>query len=128
MYSEYCSNQVAAARLLDKLLEENIAFFNFHDVILIFFSNSHNFLFIFLENYLHQVAQFDNPLCRKLDLASFLIIPMQRVCKYPLLLKVSFFSTPPLSNLNLHLNSFFSTSTFRDCWNTHQTGIQIMKV
>jgi hypothetical protein len=65
MYSEYCSNQVSATRLLDKLLEENQAFFNFHDV-----------------------AQFDNPLCRKLDLASFLIIPMQRVCKYPLLLKV----------------------------------------
>ena len=37
MYSEYCSNQVAAAKLLDKLKEENYNFFNFIDVIFISF-------------------------------------------------------------------------------------------
>lgn len=27
--------------------------------------------------------------CRRLDLSSFLVLPLQRVCKYPLLLRVS---------------------------------------
>lgn len=37
LYSEYCNNQVSAAKLLDKLLLDNQNFYNFHDVC--FFSN-----------------------------------------------------------------------------------------
>lgn len=33
---------------------------------------------------------FRNPRCRKLDLEAFLISPLQRLCKYPMLLKVTF--------------------------------------
>jgi hypothetical protein len=32
-------------------------------------------------------AAFKRPECRKLNLESFLIVPLQRLCKYPLLLK-----------------------------------------
>lgn len=63
MYTVYCANQPKAMEVLDRL-GRNQTFKNFTDQCMA------------------------NPACRGLTLFSFLIKPIQRICKYPLLLKV----------------------------------------
>mmetsp|Transcript_10198 Transcript_10198/g.25602 ORF Transcript_10198/g.25602 Transcript_10198/m.25602 type:complete len:678 (-) Transcript_10198:101-2134(-) len=63
MYLQYCANQPTALKTINEL-KENSQFE------------------AFLEEKRNMI-----PECRKLDLQSFLIKPMQRVCKYPLLLR-----------------------------------------
>ncbi|KAJ3228771.1 cytochrome c oxidase subunit 1 [Chytriomyces hyalinus] len=62
-YSLYCGNHSAALTKLQNLMQTNRAFR------------------IFLEDICK------NPVTRQLDLGGFLIKPVQRICKYPLLLK-----------------------------------------
>ena len=64
MYTTYCANQPKAMQVLDSL-DRNKKFVAFLDQCML------------------------NPECRGLTLFSFLIKPIQRICKYPLLLKVS---------------------------------------
>lgn len=66
MYTTYCANQPKAMELLEDLSH-----------------NYPNFTTFISESIL-------NPECRGLSLLSFLIKPIQRICKYPLLLKVNF--------------------------------------
>lgn len=79
-YETYCINQSAAPVLLDKLLEEK------------------DLLRIFLD-----VTQREKTVLRKMDLKSFLMVPVQRVMKYPLLLnrlyKVTASSHPDCDNI-----------------------------
>lgn len=67
LYAVYCSNQPNLNSLIVQLKENNEEF----------------------KEYLKQAQRLDA--CRKLDIQSFLIQPLQRLCKYPLLLKVSKF-------------------------------------
>ena len=69
MYTIYCSNQPHAALHLQTLTSGR-SFRNFLD-------ECHS-----------------SPLTRSLDIASFLIKPVQRICKYPLLIKAIIKSTP----------------------------------
>ncbi|KAJ3011965.1 UNVERIFIED_CONTAM: cytochrome c oxidase subunit 1, partial [Siphonaria sp. JEL0065] len=62
-YSLYCANNSVALKNLQNLLQNNRAFR------------------LFLEDICK------NPVTRQLDLGGFLIKPVQRICKYPLLLK-----------------------------------------
>ena len=62
-YETYCINQSAAPVLLDRLLEEK------------------DLLRIFLE-----VTQREKTVLRKMDLKSFLMVPVQRVMKYVIFL------------------------------------------
>lgn len=62
MYTAYCANQPKAMEILDKL-GRNPSFKTFTDKCM------------------------QNPSCRGLTLFSFLIKPIQRICKYPLLLR-----------------------------------------
>lgn len=62
-YSPYCENLVKARHMKNKLIQQRTGFAEF------------------LEE-----AQ-EDPHCNKQDLQSFLIKPLQRLCKYPLLLK-----------------------------------------
>lgn len=64
LYAVYCSNQP-----------------NIHSRIIQLKDESQEFKVILRK-------AFRNPRCRKLDLESFLICPLQRLCKYPMLLKV----------------------------------------
>jgi hypothetical protein len=64
-YAVYCSNQPNIRARLQEYTADNTAF----------------------ESFLKKC--FWAPQCRKLDFESFLIKPLQRLCKYPLLLKVS---------------------------------------
>jgi len=64
MYSDYCSNHFASTQLFKELQRENEEIAAFAK------------------------ALYRNKRCRQLDVPSFLIMPLQRVCKYPLLLKV----------------------------------------
>lgn len=70
MYAVYCSNQPCLHDTIINLKESN-------DQFALFLKKS-----------------FRNPDCRKLDIESFLIAPLQRLCKYPLLLKVSILLLP----------------------------------
>ncbi|EFA81156.1 calmodulin-binding protein [Heterostelium album PN500] len=63
MYNAYCSNQQAALKILEDEQEKNEAFKNF------------------LESCMSDSR------CRGLPLLSFIIKPVQRICKYPLLLR-----------------------------------------
>lgn len=63
LYASYCANQPKFIATLDRLSKENSTF----------------------EQYLYD--QTINPECRGLNLFSFLIKPIQRICKYPLLLR-----------------------------------------
>jgi hypothetical protein len=66
LYAVYCSNQTILTSTLAKWEQENKAFAQFlKDCSL-------------------------KPECRAMLLADFLIQPLQRICKYPLLLRVSF--------------------------------------
>jgi len=69
MYSVYCGNQDLAVQTLSALKENPKA-----------------------EQFLFQCSR--KPECRSLDLASFLIKPVQRICKYPLLLRELLHHTP----------------------------------
>jgi len=69
MYTAYCANQPKAMQVLDRL-GSNAAFKAFTDKCM------------------------QNPECRGLTLFSFLIKPIQRICKYPLLLKDLLRNTP----------------------------------
>jgi protein-disulfide isomerase len=64
VYAEYCGDQKRSSQELKKLMVENPAIKQFFDACKL------------------------NPDCRKLDLFAFLLLPMQRLTKYPLLLKV----------------------------------------
>ncbi|KAF8626353.1 hypothetical protein AX15_005009 [Amanita polypyramis BW_CC] len=64
VYMEYCVNQGTAAKVLQSLRETN------HD----------------LAQHL-QLLRDSNPVVRNLDLSSYLLAPMQRITKYPLLIK-----------------------------------------
>ena len=63
IYSPYCSNLILAQRMKNKLLN----------------SNKHFGTFL--------MEALKNPITGKQDIKSFLIKPLQRLCKYPLLLK-----------------------------------------
>ena len=65
MYSAYCSNQAQAIRTIQDMSKNNELFRSFVKTAI------------------------RHRRCRALDLAAFMIMPMQRVCKYPLLLKVN---------------------------------------
>eukprot|EP01130_Rhizamoeba_saxonica_P016196 TRINITY_DN7442_c0_g1_i1.p1 TRINITY_DN7442_c0_g1~~TRINITY_DN7442_c0_g1_i1.p1 ORF type:complete len:839 (-),score=171.46 TRINITY_DN7442_c0_g1_i1:53-2569(-) len=62
-YQTYCVNQTYSLALLDELFNENQEFLNFVN------------------------EQMQDPRCRGLDLQSWLVKPMQRLMKYPLLLR-----------------------------------------
>lgn len=64
MYTAYCANQPKAMEIIER---KNQSFKVFSDEAML------------------------NPKCRGLTLFSFLIKPIQRICKYPLLLRVSNF-------------------------------------
>jgi len=66
VYAEYCGDQKRSTQELRKLISENPTFKQALDTCKA------------------------NPECRKLDLFAFLLLPMQRLTKYPLLLKVFF--------------------------------------
>jgi hypothetical protein len=70
MYTQYCANHDNARMRLEALKKENPKFNKF------------------LEDKLN------DPDCRALDLAAFLITPVQRICRYPLLLKELLKHTP----------------------------------
>ncbi|KAL6048045.1 DH domain-containing protein, variant 2 [Balamuthia mandrillaris] len=70
MYTVYCGNQPVALSTLDKCKASNTAFAAFLNECM------------------------SDPRCRGLNLFSFLIKPIQRVCKYPLLLKELLKHTP----------------------------------
>ena len=70
MYSQYCSNQNASNRMFNHLTKHNKAF----------------------EELARDLSR--HPDCRLLDLPAYLIKPMQRVCKYPLLLREIVKHTP----------------------------------
>ncbi|KAL6074020.1 RhoGEF domain containing protein [Balamuthia mandrillaris] len=63
MYTVYCSNQPLALKTLAEMKQTNRPFVQFLQECI------------------------DNPACRGLDLFSYLIKPVQRICKYPLLLR-----------------------------------------
>lgn len=62
IYMQYCANQDAATQAVDQLRRTNAQFASFLET-----------------------AE-SNPRCRSLDLGAYLIKPVQRLCKYPLLL------------------------------------------
>jgi len=62
-YADYCGDQKRATAELKKLMNENTEIRKFFDTCQ------------------------QNPECRKLDVFAFLLLPMQRLTKYPLLLK-----------------------------------------
>src|SRR3990167_7192787 len=64
VYSEYCGNQVNSQELLAKIENER--------------EEVHDFI----------VKASKDKRCRRLTLMSFLIAPLQRLCKYPLLIRV----------------------------------------
>ncbi|RUS79828.1 hypothetical protein EGW08_012427 [Elysia chlorotica] len=70
-YENYCISQGQASLLLDQLIKEK------------------ELLRVFL-----QVAQNENPKLRRMHLKSFLMVPVQRVMKYPLLLSRLYKVTP----------------------------------
>ena len=74
LYAAYCSNQPIVRDSIETFKQENEEFASFL-----------------------KKAQ-KRKECRKLDLTSFLMTPLQRLCKYPLLLKV-LLSLPPLFSL-----------------------------
>ncbi|KAF2070029.1 hypothetical protein CYY_008648 [Polysphondylium violaceum] len=63
MYTAYCSSQHASLKLLEDEKMKNQPFRDFLD------------------------ERMDDPTCRGLPLISFIIKPVQRICKYPLLIK-----------------------------------------
>ncbi|WVN89977.1 uncharacterized protein L203_105207 [Cryptococcus depauperatus CBS 7841] len=71
VYSTYCVNQHLAIKLLQNLREERLE----------------------LETHLQNIRE-SNPSIRGLDLSHFLLIPMQRICRYPLLIKQIIHYTP----------------------------------
>lgn len=71
LYTHYCSIQEAGTALLKKLMHDNKK------------------LSRALEDARHR------PECNKLDLPSYLIKPVQRICKYPLLLREILKNLPP---------------------------------
>jgi hypothetical protein len=64
LYAHYCSTQRLSTSKLKQYLLEYPA----------------------LKQYLH--SMYSKPICRSLRLEDFLIQPLQRLCKYPLLLEV----------------------------------------
>ena len=70
IYNEYCSRQANQVAMVDRLTKES--------------SDVRQFL----------KRQLRHKRCRNLDLCSFLIMPLQRLCKYPLLVKELVASTP----------------------------------
>lgn len=64
VYNTYCTNHSQSLLKLHSLLQSNRNF----------------------KNFLEETCKL--PVCRGLALNSFLIKPVQRICKYPLLLKV----------------------------------------
>lgn len=70
IYNEYCSRQANQVAMVDRLTKES--------------SDVRQFL----------KRQLRHKRCRNLDLLSFLIMPLQRLCKYPLLVKELVACTP----------------------------------
>eukprot|EP01103_Thecamoeba_quadrilineata_P010714 TRINITY_DN238_c0_g1_i1.p1 TRINITY_DN238_c0_g1~~TRINITY_DN238_c0_g1_i1.p1 ORF type:complete len:532 (-),score=111.13 TRINITY_DN238_c0_g1_i1:152-1705(-) len=73
LYAGYCSNQPFLIPRMAQIRAQNKAFATFLD------------------------QSFKNPRCKLLPLESFLILPLQRVCKYPLLLKELLQTLDPVS-------------------------------
>lgn len=81
VYVEYCSKQSRSIQIAKKLKQENSDYSQFHKVI-----------YVLIESQSFQTLRV-NSLSRSLSLGDFLIKPVQRITKYPLLLQVLFISS-----------------------------------
>ena len=82
MYKVFCANQQTSLTTVETLIKKNTQFKKNLDVC------------------------HTDPRCRGLFLQSFLIKPIQRVCKYPLLLRVCFYF-PFIFEFEFYLFNFF---------------------
>jgi hypothetical protein len=84
MYTQFCASQSGIAQKISDISKANSAFRKFLD------------------------QKFKDPKCRGLTLTSFLVMPIQRVCRFPLLLKQIAKSTPVTHTdfKNLHFAIF----------------------
>ena len=98
MYSDYCNNHTNAVATVNSLLKKNNSFKQFIEV---YFPNNNN-----STSQLSNKALISNqtplshlqdaqmiPVCNG-PFVGYLIKPVQRICKYPLLLRVSHFPPP----------------------------------
>eukprot|EP01103_Thecamoeba_quadrilineata_P019403 TRINITY_DN7841_c0_g1_i1.p1 TRINITY_DN7841_c0_g1~~TRINITY_DN7841_c0_g1_i1.p1 ORF type:complete len:525 (+),score=118.34 TRINITY_DN7841_c0_g1_i1:68-1642(+) len=89
LYATYCSNQSVATSTLAQMTAINKAFADFLE------------------------SAFKNPRCRLLPLESFLCLPLQRLCKYPLLIReliqATSSSSPELEGLHEAWEGFKKT-------------------
>ena len=86
VYGKFCSNHQQSSRMLSILQIKYVEFKNFLDVSRISSFSNDDFSNIPICFVLQSCIV--KPELRKLLLSDFLIMPIQRICKYPLLLKV----------------------------------------